>query len=61
MRKTNFSMCGVLIALVLSVVLTPYVHSQGQGLPTREDIQAVDQREPDHASPIQRGRCSGTG
>ena len=41
MRRAAFStlLCGVLVALVLSVVLTTQVHSQGQGLPTREDIQ----------------------
>ena len=40
MRTRTFSLCGLLIALVLSIVLTSPVHSPAQGLPTREDIQA---------------------
>ena len=41
MRKTAFPIliCGALVALTLSLVSTTQVHSQGQGLPTREDIQ----------------------
>ena len=41
MHKTAFSIliCGVLVALALGGVFTNAAHSQGQGLPTREDIQ----------------------